>query len=176
MDNVSLFFLIFNLHGRSLILDNLMVFGAETLVYFVIFTMVLLTIKGGANERKSLLLAIFSLVISLVIVKIIRLFYFEPRPFITYYLTPLVNNVQNASFPSTHITRMTCIAFAYYFYKSKYAPLMLIFLIWMGFARIYIGVHYPLDIIGGFVVGIISIIISLQVKKLLQARFFGKSL
>lgn len=176
MDNVSLFFLIFNLHGYSWILDNLMVFGAETLVYFVIFMMVLLTIMGGASERKSLLLAIFSLVISLVIVKIIRMFYFEPRPFITYHLTSLVNRVPDASFPSTHTTRMACIAFAYYFYKSKYALLMLFFLIWMGFARIYVGAHYPLDIIGGFAVGIISTIIALQAKKLLQDKFFRQSL
>lgn len=170
-NNTSLFFLIFNLSNRWASLDFIMIFGAETLIYLVFILTLVLAFKGRSPERKAIILAIVSLPILVIIIKIIHLFYYENRPFITHQLIPLISYGNDASFPSRHASISSAIAFAYTYYKSQWASLFLLFMLWVGLSRIFVGVHYPLDILGGFIVGIISLVISKQIIKLIKNKF-----
>lgn len=152
MDNLNLFFWI----------------GAEPLIYIMFLLVLISGIKGGSADKKAFLLTILALPIAVLLIKGIHLFYFEPRPFVTYNFTPMVNETSDASFPSRHATISALIAFAFTYFRSKLSLLLLPLMLWVGLSRVYVGVHYPLDIVGGFIVGIISIIISLQIKRLLQ--------
>jgi len=156
MGNINLFFWIF---------------GAEYVIYIMFFIIFVLGFKGKPNDKKSFLICLLTIPIALLIIRIIHLFYFEPRPFITLNFIPLVKEANNASFPSRHATISSVIAFSFLFFKSKWSPVFLAAALWIGFSRIYVGVHYPLDILGGFIVGIISLMIALQIKRLLK-RFF----
>lgn len=167
MDNVGLFFAIFSLKDKFPNLDNLMIFGAEYLIYVTIILMIILGIKGNAKEKKALILAILSIPIVVIMIKIVHIFFYEPRPFVNFHFHPLINNTIDASFPSRHTSIVSTIAFAYTYYKSKWAPVFLLSLLWVGISRIYVGVHYPLDIVGGFLVGILSLTTALKIKKLL---------
>jgi len=58
--------------------------------------------------------------------------------------------------------------------KNKYKYLIYILVIWailMGYSRIYIGVHYPLDVISGFIFGGLSGFGFYKLDKYLQSRF-----
>jgi len=171
MDNTSLFFLIFNLHNQSVILDDLMIFGARYLILFAFLLFFILAFKGRVKEKKAFLLVILTLPIVVLIIMGIHMFVVEPRPFVTYHLTPLYPYNPDASFPSRHASFMAVIAGAYIYFKSKWSALFLIFMLWVGISRIYVGIHYPLDILGGFIVGIISLIISVQLVKFLKTKF-----
>ncbi len=169
MDNVSLFFSIFDLNGHFWILDQSMIFATTSLIYLTILFVFVLSLKGGVREKKALLLILLGLPISILLIKITHLFFYESRPFVTFHFSPIVNEAANsASFPSRHATITAVIAFAYTYFKSKWAPLFLILMLWIGLSRIYVGVHYPLDIIGGFLVSIVSLVIALQIKNLLK--------
>lgn len=171
MDNLGLFFLIFGLNNQSKLADYLMIFGAEYVIYFIFILMFFLTIKGGVKEKKSLFLALICLPIAVIIVKLIHLFFFEPRPFIDYAISPLILHKADASFPSRHTLIAAVIAFSYVYFKSKWALLFLLLMLWVGISRIYVGVHYPLDIIGGIAIGIITFLIALQIKKIIKVKF-----
>lgn len=155
--NSEIFFQIYNLSGHNYFIDRLMIFGAEYLIYLAFLAVVFLFLKEG-RERKILFSIIISLIFSQVIIWLIRIFYFEPRPFVTYPITPLIKHIADAAFPSGHTTMMSVIAFSYYFNKSKFSSLFIVAMLWVGFARIYVGVHYPLDILAGIVVGFISVV------------------
>jgi len=172
MDNSTLFFLIFNLNGKSILLDRLMVFGADQLIYLFIFFIFILGFKGGAKEKKAFLLILLGVPLAILLIKGIHLFFFESRPFVTYHFTPFVKEAADASFPSRHTTIATVFAFSCTYFKSKWSLLFLFLMLWVGISRVYIGVHYPLDILGGFIVGIISLMIALRIKKLLKRFFF----
>lgn len=59
------------------------------------------------------------------------------------------------SFPSCHATNHSLIAFILLPYFSKIVKYLLIsWFIMIGFAQVYIGVHYPLDILGGICLGL----------------------
>jgi undecaprenyl-diphosphatase len=172
MDNTALFFLIFNLSHRYPWLDQLMIFGAVYLIYLCALIIFILGITGKPQEQKAAGLAILSYLIALGLMEIIHLLYFEPRPFITFHLKPLIDQVPNFSFPSGHATNMAIMAFSFAFYRSKWAWLFLVAMLWVGFARIYTGVHYPLDILGGILTGFTAVAIGWQIKRWLRKSFF----
>ena len=58
--------------------------------------------------------------------------------------------------------------------KDKYKYLIYLLIIWailMGYSRIYIGVHYPLDVLSGFIFGGLSGFGFYKLDKYLQTRF-----
>lgn len=176
MDNTSLFFLIFGFNSNETILNSLMMFGAEYLVYLTLLGILMITFKGKVGERKALLLTLLALPIVVIIIKAIHLIFYEPRPFVSLNIEPLISHKADASFPSRHTSIMSAIAFAYLYCKSKWAPILILLTFWVGLSRIYVGVHYPLDILGAVIVGIVAVIIALQLKRLLKLRFFGQPL
>lgn len=167
MSNTELFFLIFNLNGQNEILDKLMIFGSTELIYLTFAAIIVLGIKGGIKEKKTFLLIILGLPIAVLLIKIIHLFIFVDRPFVNFDFKPIVPEGINASFPSRHATISAVIAFAYMYLKSKWYLLFLPIMIWIGMGRIYIGVHYPLDIIGGFALGLIIVFLAILLKRLI---------
>lgn len=169
MNNTDLFFYIYNLNGQSWILDKLMLFATSPFIYIIFFIVILLGIKGGIKEKKALLLIVIALPIAVLLIKAIHLFFFEPRPFVTFSLPPLVSeSPDSASFPSRHATIAAVFAFAYLFFKSKWWPIAVVTMLLIGISRIYVGVHYPLDVVGGFAIGGFSIFITSQIVKLLK--------
>lgn len=164
MDNFSLFFLIFNLGSQSILLDNLMVFGADPLIFLMLILIFILTIKGRVPEKKAFVVFLISFPILVLIIKVIHLFFFEPRPYITNDILPLINRTKaDASFPSGHTAIAFIMALPYLYYKSKWGPVLIFLATWVGISRIYVGVHYPLDILGGILTAILSLIISKQI-------------
>lgn len=172
MNNISLFFQVFNLNGRFQILDQLMIFGATHLIYLAILFVLFLGLKGKTADKKAFLLILLGLPIAVLLIKVIHLFFIESRPFVTFHFLPIVAEKADASFPSRHATISAVIAFSYTYFKSKWAPLILFIMLWVGISRIFVGVHFPLDIIGGFTVAAVATFIALQIKNLLKTIFF----
>ncbi len=170
MDNTSLFFLIYNLNNHSIILDKLMLFGATYLIYVTFILMLVLCFKGKSREKKALLLTVLTIPIGILLIKLIHVFINEPRPFITYHFLPLTDNTPDASFPSRHATIISVMAFSYLYFKSRWSVLFLLIMFWVGLSRIYVGVHYPLDILGGFVLGAMSLVIVKLSVNLFKAK------
>lgn len=79
------------------------------------------------------------------------------------------------AFPSGHMTAATAFSVSCVLIKGrKYLPWAALYLLLMGMSRNYLMVHYPSDIIGGFIVGLVgafaAYVIVLAAYKLLGDR------
>lgn len=170
--NIELFYFI-NLGMDSSVLDVIMPFITNfgSLIAWCIVC-ALLFVLGGENGRKVALLGLAALFISNVAVVLLKYLVAEPRPFLTLpNVELLVSENEIYSFPSGHTASSFAAAILLGLkyrlnYKGKSFRLvypLFAFAAVIGFSRIYIGVHYPLDVVFGAAVGILSALLVLKI-------------
>ncbi len=107
------------------------------------------------KNKKLFLLTSCSLLLSFASIYLIHLFIQIPRPFLVLHTTPLIPPPNSYSFPSGHSATMAVYASALLLIKSKWAIFFLLWALLVGYSRIYVRVHYPIDVLGGLVLGFI---------------------
>ena len=161
--DTTVYHLINGLAGHNSIFDHLMIFFAKDAleIYAVLFVISWFALpKRDIEHRHALVMAGLSGIVALVINVIISHVWFRPRPFTVFSkgsFTQLVPHSQDASFPSDHASGSFGFAAGSWGHNTKWiSRTFTILAIIVMFARVYVGVHYPTDVIGGMVVGIIS--------------------
>ena len=101
----------------------------------------------------------------------------RPRPFVVNEaITPLITNVSPyRSFPSGHSGGSFAAMFALYKWVPKKVGIpALILAALVALSRLYVGVHYPTDIIAGCIVGVVCSVLAYRIvtwsKKKLEER------
>jgi len=135
---------------------------------FWISIIIILWVKKKKKICRRLFLVFIIDSVSLLILK---LFFLRPRPSERFAEIEALNLAEiGSSFPSGHSQRVFSGMFILSsFYKKVRIPLMT-FSVLVAFSRIYIGIHYPIDVLigslNGVVIGMISLAIPL--KKILK--------
>ena len=82
----------------------------------------------------------------------------RPRPYmVSEDLVTLIKHLSSYSFPSGHTSCSFAAAFVLCFMMPKKVSIPAIILAaFIGFSRMYVGVHYPTDVLGGILVGFLS--------------------
>ncbi|MEV5463087.1 GNAT family N-acetyltransferase [Streptomyces cellulosae] len=84
----------------------------------------------------------------------IRGFVERPRPFLDHQgLDVLVKGKTDYSFVSDHATIVMALAVGLFVADRKFGIAGLVLALFGGFIRVYMGVHYPTDVVGGFALG-----------------------
>jgi undecaprenyl-diphosphatase len=159
----QLFQLVNSLAGRNDVLDGL----ARLLVndYFLTTTMSLILVifwfEGGDRDRREqnqrgVLRAIIALFVANIILKLCNLVYFRPRPFVGHEVNLLFYRPTDSSFPSNPATVGFSLAIAVWLTNRRLGALLLVLATLFGLSRIYCGVHYPLDMVAGALLGALS--------------------
>ncbi|EJF85679.1 undecaprenyl-diphosphatase [Candidatus Bartonella washoeensis] len=152
--DVALFKMFAGTHQSWSVLVLFSIFCAKFLIYIIPLHLVVLWFCGGDGERRVVLSICVSVCAALFIGYFISLIYFHPRPFVMGLTTPLMKHRATASFPSNHALTIASYMASLYFYRykaaSKFAAIFLCLICW---GRIFVGVHYPFDILAGTILG-----------------------
>jgi len=109
------------------------------------------------KRRQLAALLLANTLIAYVITAVIKEVIARPRP--AEVLPAIVVRLEHATgfgFPSGHTAIATVMALTLMPYTAKkYRWLLWLWIAGVGFSRLYLGVHAPLDVIGGFCIGVI---------------------
>ncbi|AEN11426.1 MULTISPECIES: phosphatase PAP2 family protein [unclassified Streptomyces] len=112
------------------------------------------TTEDSVTSVAGLVWAPLAAGIALIINIPIRGFVERPRPFKDHQgLDVLVEGKEDFSFVSDHATMAMAIAVGLFVANRKFGLIALVLAVLEGFCRVYMGVHYPTDVIGGFALG-----------------------
>ncbi len=160
MLDVFIFEKLNGLVGNWKILDWIGIFLADYFPY--ILGAVLIALFLWKKNRLMVISAGISVFLSrLVIAEIIKRLYHHGRPYVILNtVNKLISeNHDYQSFPSGHAAIFFALAMAIYFFNKKLGLWFFLGAITISVARIFVGVHWPSDVLAGAAIGIVSAII-----------------
>jgi len=182
MLDYSIFQQINKLAGKWVILDALGIFFAKYLGYFLIFFLLLFLFKNFKRYLPMIIQAFSAAILArLGFTELIRFFWPKSRPFVGNHINLLLPYSASSSFPSGHAAFFFALSTVVFLYNKKNNPTskfwwgtgLLFFLasFLISISRVFVGIHWPSDILAGAAIGIFSgwLII------LLGARFSGRA-
>lgn len=164
---MSLDFYIFHLVNdfahHSSFLDFLGIFFASYLQYILVAGFLIIACLENSWQRRvqSIAAGFLSALIGRGIIAPIFYFFIDrQRPFVIFPdITSLITHGATNAFPSGHAMVFFGLAIVMYLLGGNFRTwsyIYAIFALLIGIARIFVGVHYPLDIVGGLLVGTLS--------------------
>jgi undecaprenyl-diphosphatase len=123
-------------------------------------------IFGGRKGRITILLLIFVITMSDQISSfVIKPLFSRVRPcFVLDNVRLLIDQSGSPSFTSSHAANLAAMAmlFSWRYRRRMWLPISLA--LFISYSRIYVGVHYPSDILGGWIIGIFCATVVLLVR------------
>ncbi|KZL91729.1 undecaprenyl-diphosphatase [Clostridium magnum] len=158
--NMELFRLINNLANKNTVLDKIMIFFSKDVPYIFMAVIALVFILGVIKKkeeyRKVSVNTFVITVINLILSFIIGSIYYVDRPFVHNKVNLLIAHSADASFPSDHATGTMSIALGLGKSNRILGVIMTILSLIVGFSRVYVGNHYPLDVISAYIIVFIT--------------------
>ena len=104
--------------------------------------------------KKAAFLAMADMGLQLLVAQVVILIYFRQRPFAIHAVNLLVDRSPDASFPSDHATFSFAIAGLVWLQDRRVGWLSMALAALIAISRVFIGTHYPLDVVGGALLGL----------------------
>lgn len=156
--NINVFRVINDLGKQFTFLNPAAIFVAEYTLYLLCFSILFYWFKMRSTQNRLMIIqAVISFLLAEAIGKISGLFYSHNQPFaVLPDVIQLVEHRIDNSFPSDHTILFFAISFSIWLVRKKVGAIWLLIACTVGISRIWVGVHYPIDIIVGAIIGVIS--------------------
>ncbi len=138
-----------------------MFYSAYILEFFFILVIIYFFLK---KEKALALLLIFTLVVNLFVASILKSDFERERPYQILEAKKLINAEDNSSFPSRHAELAFAFSTIMIFFYRRFGLLLILISAIIGIGRIYVGIHYPSDVVGGALIGILLSIFILKLN------------
>lgn len=167
MLNNQIFYFFYNLSHQNLFFDKLVVFIAVYFPYIVVLLAGLFLLIHHDSQKsppdriisvirarwKEIVLVFFSGGCAWLVAKMLKLLIHSPRPFASIPNVVSLFSETGYAFPSNHAAFFAAIAVSIFLSHKKAGYWFMSFALLIGLARILAGVHFPIDILGGFILG-----------------------
>ncbi|MPM24454.1 putative undecaprenyl-diphosphatase YbjG [bioreactor metagenome] len=133
----------------------------------ILLFIIALIYKNKTLRNKAITLFLM-VVIAAIFSNILKYSIDRTRPFKEYDFIEKLSSGGSPSFPSGHTTDAFVLAtglFLLFFRRSPYAFIAYLWAIMVGYSRMYLGVHYPSDVLAGVVLGLFSAYLVLLISK-----------
>ena len=125
---------------------------AQWMIWLVPLGLTSLWLLGEPNDQRAAVKALLAGMLVLGLNQLIGLAWFHPRPFMLDIGHTYLPHAADSSFPSDHVSLLGAVGLALWTSNSTWAKrlagLLLAVTPLVAWARIYLGVHFPLDMLG----------------------------
>ncbi len=127
--------------------------GDWAAVWLVICVLVLLAGRADENARRSVVLALIAILVSEAVTALLKAGIVRPRPEMMLPHVKVLLPAAGYSFPSGHTVRSFAAAVVLSRRLPHWSWLLYLLAGLIGVARVVVGAHFPLDVIGGALIG-----------------------
>ncbi|WP_347456784.1 phosphatase PAP2 family protein [Acinetobacter sp. ANC 7454] len=154
--NLDLFYLLNVPDHASIWMINYACLIAHDLVYVFLLMFAIAWLRGNRDVKTGIIKAFIFTAITLSISEVLSAVLNTPRPFVMDVGRTLIEHAPTGSFPSNHMSIFSGIALAYYFSPHRDLGRILLWTAWLvAWSRIYVGVHFPIDMVGAFLISLV---------------------
>jgi len=156
-ENINLFRMVNDVGKQYPYLNPAMVFIAEYMVFFLVLCVILIWLTRNKQSRMMIVCATITFVFAEIIGKIVSIFHSNNQPFAELTnVNKLIEKAVDNSFPSDHTILFFSFCISFWLFRKGWWFLWVILASLVGISRIWVGVHYPADVLVGAIISIIS--------------------
>ncbi|GAA1858671.1 phosphatase PAP2 family protein [Asanoa iriomotensis] len=112
-----------------------------------------------------------TLAVAFLLGSLVGAFGIEQRPFQSHHVHQLLAHAPGTSLPSDHATAAFTLALAVgWFLDRSWGLVLLAGAVLVGFARVWVGVHYPADVLASLLIAVIAVGVVAFAARLLRGR------
>lgn len=145
--------------GKSGVFDFFIIVAAEYLPFLMVFAAICIIFHGKSVKIRLSRFLFAGLTVLLsrgFITTLFSFFLTRERPFVSLGFMPIFQ-ASGYSFPSGHAALLFALSFVIFSFNRKWGWWFIGLSLLNGFARVFAGVHWPSDIIGGIAVAFFSL-------------------
>ncbi|KIV55844.1 undecaprenyl-diphosphatase [Aneurinibacillus migulanus] len=155
--NIDAFRLINDLGKQYSYLNPVIVFLAEYMLYFLCLSIVVYWFTRTNKNRMMVIQAVIAFILAEILGKMAGQFHSHYQPFaVLPHVNQLIEHDIDNSFPSDHTILFFSVCISFWLVRKKGEWLWLMLPLCVAISRIWVGVHYPIDVITGALLGVIS--------------------
>ncbi len=152
-------------------MEAIIIFGAKYFVFVGVLVAAWVFVRAPRNTQKNMVvLGIISLPLMYVVAKFVGHFYFDPRPFVSSGITPLIPHAPDNGFPSDHTLLAAALACIMFPFRQKAGLLLAALTVLVGISRVLAGVHHTVDVAGSIGIAVIVTAVVFFVTKRYRSR------
>jgi undecaprenyl-diphosphatase len=156
-------------------IDLIFIFAAKYLIFILAALALYWFVRMSREDQvKMLRFGTISLPLTYALGFIASLLYYDPRPFISGNITPLIAHAANNGFPSDHALASFAIAAVFFAFSRPQARMLFILATIVAFARVFVGVHHYLDIEASLILALVGWQATNLLMKRYERKFFKR--
>ena len=142
--------------------------------YFVLISLVVVGVYWlRARTSKKISIA-YQIIVGGILAELLAIIaghlYYDPRPFVTHHLVPIIPHAADNGFPSDHALLIAFLGFTMLLYSKRVGIFLLLIALLVSWARVAAHIHNPRDIVGSFVIAALSVVIVRAAAKFWGSR------
>jgi undecaprenyl-diphosphatase len=138
------------------LIDTAIVIG-EYVIYLIPLLLASMWLWGSRSQRELAVKAFAVAVLGVGMNQVIAMVWVHPRPFILGIGHTWISHAPDSSFPSDHVTVLASVGLSFLLFGARgLGWITMLCALSVAWARIFLGVHFPMDMLGAVGVATLS--------------------